>query len=40
VGDVGLPLESPGALQLDLLGSQALEQTSPLADEDGDEMER
>src|SRR5215218_7302158 len=39
VGDAALPLEDPGALQLDLLGSEALEQTAPLAEEHRDEMD-
>src|SRR5918996_2184449 len=39
VGDTALPLEDPGALQLDLLGSKALEQTAPLAEEHRDDME-
>ena len=39
VGDAALPLEDPGALQLDLLGSEALEQTAPLAEEHRDDME-
>src|SRR5829696_7602496 len=39
VGDAVLPLEVPGALQLDLLGSEALEQTAPLAEEHRDDME-
>jgi hypothetical protein len=39
VGDTVLPLEDPGALQLDLLGSETLEQTAPLAEEHRDEMD-
>jgi hypothetical protein len=39
VGDAGLPLQDPGALQLDVLGAEALEQTAPLAKEHRDEME-
>ena len=39
VGDTALPLEDPGALKLDLLGSEALEQTTPLAEEDRDDVE-
>ena len=39
VGDTALPLEDPGALQLDLLGSEALEQTAPLAEEHRHDME-
>src|SRR4029450_10135728 len=39
VGDTVLPLEDPGALQLDLLGSEALEQTAPLAEEHRNDME-
>jgi hypothetical protein len=37
LGDTVLPLEDPGALQLDLLGSEALEQTAPLAEPDRDD---
>jgi hypothetical protein len=39
VGNAALSREDPGALQLDLLGSEALEQTAPLAEEHGDEMD-
>ena len=39
MGDAALPLEDPGALQLDLLGSEALEQSAPLAEEHRDNME-
>jgi len=39
VSDTVLPLEDPGALQLDLLGSEALGQTAPLAEEHRDDME-
>lgn len=39
VGHAVLPLEDPGALQLDLLGSEALEQTAPLAEEHRDDVE-
>jgi hypothetical protein len=39
VRDTALPLEDPGALQLDLLGSEALEQTAPLAEEHRDQMD-
>src|SRR6266508_831733 len=39
VGDTALPLKDPGALQLDLLGGEALEQTAPLAEEHRDDME-
>jgi hypothetical protein len=39
VGDTALAPEDPGGLQLDLLGSEALEQTAPLAEEHRDEME-
>ena len=39
VYDAGLALEDPRALQLDLLGSQALEQAAPLAEEHRDDME-
>src|SRR6266566_1157607 len=38
VGDTVLPLEDAGALELDLLGSEALEQTAPLAEEHRDDM--
>ena len=30
VGDTALPLEDPGALELDLLGGEALEQSAAL----------
>jgi hypothetical protein len=40
VGDTAILLEDPGALQLDLLGGEALEQTATLAEEHRDEMER
>jgi hypothetical protein len=33
------PSEDPGALELDLLGSEAVEQTAPLAEEHRDDME-
>ena len=36
VRDTVLALEDAGALQLDLLGSEALEQQAALAEEDGD----
>src|SRR4051794_20945415 len=39
VGDTALALEDPGALQLDLLGSQALEQPTPLAEEHRDHVD-
>ncbi len=39
VGDTVLPLEDPGAPQLDLLGGEALEQKTPLAEEHRDHME-
>ena len=39
VGDAVLPLEDPGALQLDLFGGEALEETAPLAEEHRDDME-
>ena len=35
VCDAALSLEDPGALQLDLLGGEALEQTAPLAEAPG-----
>jgi hypothetical protein len=39
--DVGhtVPLEYPGAFKLDLFGTEMVEQTTPLAEEHGDEME-
>ena len=39
VGDTVLPLEDPGAFQLDLLRGEALEQTASLAEEHRDDME-
>jgi hypothetical protein len=39
VGDAPLTLEDPGALQLDLLGSEAVEQAAPLAEEHRDDVE-
>ncbi len=39
MGDTALALEDPGALQLDLLRSEALEQAAPLAEEHRDDME-
>ena len=39
VRDTALPLEGPDALQLDLLGRKALEETTPLAEEHRDDME-
>jgi hypothetical protein len=39
VRDTVLALEDAGALQLDLLGSEALEQQAALAEEDGDDVE-
>ena len=39
VGDTALSLEDPGALQLDVLGSEALEQTAPFAEEHRYDME-
>ena len=38
VGDT-VPLEDPGALQLDVLGSEVVEETAPLAEEHRDEMD-
>jgi hypothetical protein len=38
VGDTALSLADPGALQLDVLGSEAVEQTAPLAEEHWDDM--
>jgi hypothetical protein len=34
-----LALEDPGSLELDLLGSEALEQAAPLAEEHRDDVE-
>ena len=39
VRDAALSLEDPGALQLDLLGGEALEQTAPLAEQHRDDVE-
>ena len=39
VGDTVLSLEDPGALQFDRHGSEALEQTAPLAEEHRDDVE-
>ena len=39
VGDAVLPLEDPGPLKLDLLGSKALEQAAPLAEQHRDEVQ-
>ena len=39
VGDAALPLEDPGALQLDVLGIEVVEETAPLAEEHRDEMD-
>jgi len=39
VGDTVLPLEDPGALQLDVLGSEVVEEAAPLAEEHWDEMD-
>jgi hypothetical protein len=33
VGDTALPLKDPGALQLDVLGSEVVEEAAPLAEE-------
>ena len=38
MGDTALSLEDSGALQLDVLGSEALEQTAPLAEENRYDM--
>lgn len=40
VGDTGLPLEDPGALELDVLGTEVVEETAPLAEEHRGEMSR
>src|SRR5207247_5766842 len=34
-----VPLEDPGALELDVLGSEVVEETAPLAEEHRDEMD-
>jgi hypothetical protein len=39
VRDVALSVKDPGALQLDLLGVEALEQTARLAEQDRDDVE-
>ena len=39
MGDTALPFEDPGALQLDELGTEALEQTAPLAEQHRDDVE-
>ncbi len=39
MGDAALSLEDPGALQLDVLGSEAVEQAAPLAEEHWDDVE-
>ena len=39
VGDTGLPLEDPGALQLEVLGTEVVEEPAPLAEEHRDEMD-
>src|SRR5215207_2917098 len=39
VSDTALPLEDPGALQLDVLGTEVVEETAPLAEEHRDEMD-
>ena len=39
VGDTVLPLEDPGELQLDVLGSEVVEEAAPLAEEHRDEMD-
>jgi hypothetical protein len=39
VGDAALPFEDPGALELDLLGSESFEQATPLAEKHWDDME-
>jgi hypothetical protein len=39
VGDTVLPLEDPSALQLDVLGSEVVEEAAPLAEEHRDEMD-
>ena len=38
VGDAVLALEDPRALQLDVLGAEALEEPAPLAEEDRDDV--
>jgi hypothetical protein len=39
VGDTVLPLEDPGALQLDVLGSEVVEEAAPSAEEHRDEID-
>ena len=39
MGDSVLPLEDPGALQLDVLGSEVVEEAAPLAEEHRDEID-
>jgi hypothetical protein len=39
VGHTGLALEDSGALELDLLGTESLEQAAPLAEEHRDDVE-
>ena len=39
VGHTGLSLEDPGTLQLDLPGSETLEQLAPLAEDHWDDMQ-
>src|SRR5688500_17577312 len=39
VGNAGLPLDDSGALELDVLGIEVIEETSPLAEQHRDEMD-
>jgi hypothetical protein len=39
VGDTVLPLEDPGALQLDVLGAALVEETAPLTEEHRGKMD-
>jgi hypothetical protein len=39
VGNTGVALEDPGALELDVLGAEVVEEAAPLAEEHRDEMD-
>ena len=39
VGNTGVALEDPGALELDVLGAEVVEEAAPLAQEHRDEMD-
>jgi hypothetical protein len=39
VGDTDIALENPGALELDVLGTEALEETPPLTEEHRDQVD-